>query len=172
MGFFSSEFLARFDDVFDRGGGFLDIIGAGPSAWAGSADMWGGLGSRIGFEVALNGVFGGGDAGVGPGASLADRAEAAADAGEVVVVGRYAPEGAGEGEGVTVYDLETGTFVNIWDGGPNNWAIFDRPIEWRREEPWTPPPENSPWPPLIWAGADGGGDHGAWGVPSPGYDLL
>ena len=148
MSFFSQDFLKQFTQ--DSGGGsFLGIISGGPSAWAGSSDMWSGLGSRIGFEVNVNGVLGHPGAG-----SLAERAQAAEQSEDVMVMGPSQQGAEGEGEGVQVYDLNRGVIVDIWDSG-DSFGLLEIPVPTLPQEQWLPPEPTPDWPPLRWASLDG-----------------
>ena len=148
MSFFSENFLSQFGDG-GGGGGFLGIISAGPSAWSGSSGMWSSLGSRVGFEVDINGVLGNVHAG-----SLAERAQAAEQANEVFVLGpsQQAVEGA-EGEGVRVLDLGNGTIYDIWDGG-STFSFAEVPVQRPSDEWFSPEPTTPDWPPLLMTGLD------------------
>ncbi len=135
----------------------LGMIGGGPSGWTSGfgGGFWSGLGGRTSFEVGLTGVFGG-----APGDSLAERASAAEQAGDVIVMG---PSSRGDGTGVTVHDLNDGTIVDIWDGGGNDWQLLERPAPTEWDVPDFTPVE--PLPPPVWAGLDSGYDSASYVDP-------
>ena len=128
-GLFSSEYGISMDF-----GGLLGAIGAGPAGWTGDSSLWAGIGSRVGFEVTVAGVFG-----AAPGGSLTDRAQAAEQAGDVVVIGRSSKGGD---DGVRVIDLNNGIIVDLYDGGGNDWSVFEVPVP---RPPAEEPPPSDPY---------------------------